>query len=210
VNAGPVPVGARVGPNAILQFLPVLEAEVGERGLTDVLAAARLSAIPDGSAMIDEDEVRRLHQAVRRLLPGPAPRLAEAAGAGTADYILAHRIPALVRRLLPLLPAPLGERALVGAIARHAWTFVGSGEFRVLHFDPLTLEIEANPLVRDEAALSPVCHWHAAVFRALFRRLIGVDYHVRETRCAACGGGLCRFELHRATAGFKPESFVEA
>lgn len=200
MNAGPMALGARIGPNAILQFLPVLEAELGEAGLADVLAAARLDAIPDGSAMIDEDEVRRLHQAVRRLLPGPAPRLSLAAGEKTAEYILRHRIPRPVRGLLPLLPALLGERVLVSAIARHAWTFVGSGEFRVLRFDPLTLEIEGNPMVRQEAALEPVCHWHGAVFRALFRRLIGEDYRVRETRCAACGGSVCRFELHRGSS----------
>jgi hypothetical protein len=58
------------------------------------------------------------------------------AGQGTADYILAHRIPGPAKALIRALPAPLGARLLTAAIARHAWTFTGSGRFRSLPTHP--------------------------------------------------------------------------
>jgi divinyl protochlorophyllide a 8-vinyl-reductase len=186
-----------IGPNAILQYLPVLEAQLGVPGLGDLLSRAAIVEVPDGSQMIDEEQVARLHQAVRQQLPAQAPQLAEAAGAGTADYIIAHRIPTPIARILPVLPAGLAQRLLTRAIASHAWTFAGSGTFRVASHRPLTFEILNNPVVRGEHAEHPVCRWHAAVFARLFSRLVGPHYQVHETDCAACGDAACRFELRR-------------
>jgi divinyl protochlorophyllide a 8-vinyl-reductase len=42
------------------------------------------------------------------------------------------------------------------AIARHAWTFAGSGRFRVVA--PLVFEIADNPIVRGEVSDVPLCH----------------------------------------------------
>ena len=75
------------------------------------------------------------------------------------------------QRLIRALPAPLGARLLSAAIAKHAWTFAGSGAFTIVAHRPLTFEIAANPLAPGAAA-SPCCHWHAAVFERLFSTLV--------------------------------------
>ena len=46
---------------------------------------------------------------------GPARALGRAAGLATGDYLLAHRIPAVARALLPRLPAGLAARLLLAA-----------------------------------------------------------------------------------------------
>ncbi|MEO0422978.1 MAG: bacteriochlorophyll 4-vinyl reductase [Pseudomonadota bacterium] len=186
---------SKIGPNAILQYLPVLADQLGDVRMRALLNAARLAEMPDGSSMIDEAEVRRLHQTVRCALPQSAPALAARAGAATAQYIVRHRIPALVKPLLRWLPARLAERFLAKAIRQHAWTFVGSGEFRVASTSPLVFEITHNPLVRGEEATHTVCDWHAAVFSELFTTLLGRRYMACETHCEAFGASVCRFEV---------------
>ncbi len=188
---------ARIGPNAILQLVPVLDARLGVRGREALLERAAIDELPDGSAMIDEAPVARLHQALRRHEPGLAADLSRRAGLATGDYILAHRIPMVAQRILRLLPARLAATMLAGAINRHAWTFAGSGAFRVVSAEPPVFEIADNPVVRGEEAERPVCDWHAAVFERLYRQLVADDYRARETACMAAGGDCCRFELTR-------------
>lgn len=159
-----------IGPNAILQLLPVLKLRLGDARMQEICIAAHLSALPDGTAMIPEDDAARLHQAVRRLEPQRADFLLREAGQGTADYILAHRIPRFAQLVLKLLPSPLAARFLARAIAQHAWTFVGSGTFRAI--SPWCFEIDHNPLHagEDDRAASPV--WNAAVFDRLYHALV--------------------------------------
>ena len=191
---------ARIGPNAILQLVPVLDACVGAAARQRLFLDAGVAELPDGRDMIDEAPVARLHQALRRDLPDIAPAVAASAGTATGDYVIANRIPAFARTLLRLLPAGLAARALSRAITRHAWTFAGSGTFRVASLKPLVFEITGNPIVRGERAERPVCDWHAAVFERLFRRLVADDYRVVETTCAAAAGAVCRFDVHRNVA----------
>lgn len=150
---------------------------------------------PSDAGLMDEGPAARMHAALRARLPDAAPALLARAGRGTADYILAHRIPrpaqALLRALPPVLAAPL----LTRAIAQHAWTFAGSGRFRVA--GRLTFEIADNPLIRGETAPAPICSWHAAVFERLFRVLVYDRLRAKETACCACGDPACRFELAR-------------
>ncbi len=186
---------ARIGPNAILQLVPVLDHRIGVAGRDALLRAAGIDALPDGSSMIDEGPVARLHQELRRAEPEIAPGVASLAGTATGDYVLEHRIPAFARRLLRILPATLAARLLCTAIEKHAWTFAGSGSFRVVSQQPITFEITDNPVVRGESSNTPVCGWHAAVFERLFRVLVSDDYRASETRCAAAGDGVCRFTL---------------
>ena len=183
----------RIGPNAILQLVPVIEARGGPGLLAELLGDAGIRALPDGTAMIDEREAARLHQAVRKRLPGEAASIAAEAGAGTAEYILAHRIPGVAKALMRAAPAPLAARMLSGAIARHAWTFAGSGRF--VKVSPYVFEIALNPVVRGEHAPGPICHWHAAVFTRLYRRLVSRNLTCRETACCAAGAPACRFEV---------------
>jgi divinyl protochlorophyllide a 8-vinyl-reductase len=154
--------GARIGPNAILQLLPVLDRTVGRAGRDRLLAGIAIP--PPDAGMWPESACRAAHLAVWQGLPD-APGILAEAGQGTADYILAHRIPGPAKAVIRALPAPLGAHLLTAAIARHAWTFAGSGRFRVAARAPLTFEIADNPLAFGG-------HWHAAVFRRLFRALV--------------------------------------
>jgi divinyl protochlorophyllide a 8-vinyl-reductase len=81
------------------------------------------------------------------------------------------------------------------AIARHAWTFAGSGRFRVVA--PLVFEIADNPIVRGEVSDVPLCHWHRAVFETLFRALVDDRLRCAEVACCATGNAACRFVLAR-------------
>jgi divinyl protochlorophyllide a 8-vinyl-reductase len=194
MDSGPV---ARIGPNAILQLVPVLDAAIGSAARDALCAAAGIDELPSGNEMIDEAPVARLHQMLRRELPDDARSLSGEAGLATGDYILANRIPGVAQRLLILMPASLSARLLAKAIVQHAWTFAGSGRFRIASNRPLIFEIIDNPVVRGEQSGTPVCHWHAAVFERLFRKLVANDYAVQEVACGASGADACRFELRR-------------
>jgi divinyl protochlorophyllide a 8-vinyl-reductase len=173
--------GARIGPNAILQLLPVLDRRLGRVGRDRLLAGIDLP--PEGAGMWPEAACQAAHRAVWQGLPDAAQVLAEA-GQGTADYILAHRMPGPAKALIRALPAPLGARLLTAAITRHAWTFAGSGRFRVLSQAPLMFEIADNPLAFGG-------HWHAAVFAGLYRALVWPGARVS----VAIAGPLDRFTV---------------
>lgn len=182
--------GARIGPNAVLQLMAVIDRDLGRTMRDRVFAGLRLP--PPDSGMIPESEAIAAHRALRDALPARADDLLVAAGQATADYILRHRIPAVARGVVRALPAPLGARLLARAIERHAWTFAGSGYFRVASLSPLVFELRDNPLAEP----GKPCLWHAAVFERLFARLVWPQVRVTETDCAGQGAALCRFELH--------------
>ncbi|MFP7673401.1 bacteriochlorophyll 4-vinyl reductase [Marivita sp. S0852] len=189
--------GAVIGPNAILQLLPQIERIGGEERVAQMLAQAGIFDVPDGSHMIPETDAMRLHQVLRREEPELAPQLAAKAGRETANYILAHRIPNLAQYVLKALPAGLAARALSAAIAKHAWTFAGSGNFRVV--SPWRFEIAQNPIVRGEHSDTPLCHWHAEVFARLYQVLVHPSCTCREISCcAAQSDGVCTFAVTRA------------
>lgn len=189
-------VGAgQIGPNAILQLVPVLEEAGGALMRDRMLGLAGIERLPDGTEMIDEGPAARLHQVLRWAEPHRAPGLARKAGQGTADYILAHRIPAPAQAVLRGLPGRLAAPLLSRAIAAHAWTFAGSGQFRCV--GAWKFEIADNPVVRGECADTPICHWHAAVFERLYRALVTPRAICRETACCAAGAKACRFEISR-------------
>lgn len=182
-----------IGPNAVLQLLPVLD------GITpglaaDLLRRAGLRGPPCDHGLMAEGPAAALHREVRASRPD-AVEILSRAGQGTAAYILANRIPAAAKTALRCLPAALAARLLSRAIARHAWTFAGSGRFCVTGHHPLTFDLADNPLIRGEHGPDPLCHWHAAVFTGLFRALVSPDARFAETACAAQGARACRFVL---------------
>ena len=187
--------GARIGPNAILQTLAVLDREEGEGTAAQVMAAAGVAVPPPTSGMLPEADCAAVHRALRVTLPDRAAALLRLSGLATGDYILRHRIPPVAQRLLRLLPVRLAVPILARAVARHAWTFAGSGAFRVVSTQPLVFALAANPLIAGEAAVAPICHWHAAVFERLFSRLIWPGARVVEECCAATGAAVCRFRV---------------
>jgi divinyl protochlorophyllide a 8-vinyl-reductase len=146
--------------------------------------------------MVEEDPVARLHKSVRAHLPDEEARgLLTDAGARTAAYILANRIPRVFRLALPLLPTGLSARLLLKAITRHSWTFAGSGHFSGRTGAGLVVRIDDNPLCRGEHSAHPVCHWHAAVFTGLFARLVAPQARCIEFACCATGDEACRFVI---------------
>ena len=196
MQAGPV--SGRIGPNAILQLVPVLEERLGRSQTRTIMAQAHLARLPDGQAMIAEEDAARLHQAVRFLAADQAREILREAGLRTANYILAHRIPRFAQIILRLLPAPIAARLLSRAIAHHAWTFVGTGQFRVV--TPWLFEITQNPLIAHDQDAQPLCVWHEAVFEHLYRVLVTPHAQCREIECSAQGGSACRFEIEEGKA----------
>lgn len=184
----------RIGPNAILQLVSVLERRGEGKLLSAVLAEAGVERPAPDAGMLPETDCAALHQALRRLSPA-AEALLEEAGLATGDYILAHRIPGPAQAVLRGLPGALAAPILTRAIARHAWTFAGTGAFRVERSRPLVVAVARNPLVAGWRAVTPQCIWHVAVFRRLYGRLVWPDVQVRETACCACGDAACRFEI---------------
>lgn len=183
-----------IGPNAILQLVPVLLERRGADETHALLHQSGLMVLPDGQSMIPEADAARLHQFIRQALPDDATLILREAGTRTADYILAHRIPRLAQLILKLLPAPLAAHLLARAITQHAWTFVGSGEF--VAATPWRFLIKHNPLIAGEHAAASLCAWHEAVFERLYRVLVSPHARCREIACGAHHhDGICIFSL---------------
>ncbi|MEO1564116.1 MAG: bacteriochlorophyll 4-vinyl reductase [Pseudomonadota bacterium] len=192
---GAPPVG-HIGPNAILQVLPVLK----QLGVEEVLDHANVR-VPDGHSMVDQAEAARLHRQVRKDLPETADEIAALAGRNTGDYILKHRIPKLAQTLLKLSPPFLSAAILSRAIAANAWTFVGSGEFETL--SPWQFRILKNPLIAGEESPEPLCVWHAAVFERLYQKLVHKKCRCIEATCAAQPGqDACMFVIYYRSRPF--------
>ncbi|MFO1201538.1 MAG: bacteriochlorophyll 4-vinyl reductase [Tabrizicola sp.] len=184
----------RIGPNAILQLVDVLERRGEPALLSAVLAEAAVARPPRDAGMLPEADCAAVHQALRRLASG-AEGLLKEAGLATGDYILAHRIPKLAQGILRVLPGCVAAPVLTRAITQHSWTFAGTGEFRVESSRPLVVSVARNPLVVGWSAETPQCVWHVAVFRRLYGRLVWPSVVVCETACCACGDAACRFEI---------------
>lgn len=188
---------SRVGPNAIIQLAAALREGRGDAGAAEVFAAAGLTHHLDRppTEMVDETEVIALYRTLFQHVPsGDAATFAARSGTLTADYILANRIPAAIQAVLKRLPRWLAARVLLRAIARHAWTFAGSGTLSIAPGSPLRIE----PLrieIADNALAMPGCVWHAAVFERLFRVLVSPNAVVRHPDCCHAGARRCRFEI---------------
>ncbi|WP_209022720.1 bacteriochlorophyll 4-vinyl reductase [Rhodocyclus gracilis] len=193
--------GGKIGPNAIIRMGEALEALYGRAETTQLFAAAGLEDCLHSppTAMIDENWVVRLHTTLRASLP-PA-QLAEIgrdAGRRTGDYLLAKRIPKPAQRVLRLTPAPLAARILVPAIAKHAWTFTGSGRFSAEFGNrqaPLLLTICDGPVCRGAVSELPVCDFYAGTFARIFRELVSARTTVEEIHCQAQGAPACVFAV---------------
>jgi divinyl protochlorophyllide a 8-vinyl-reductase len=187
---------ARIGPNAIIQTGQALSALYGPGVARLIFEAAGIGRYIGVSptTMIEEREPVALFAAIQATLPrAEADRVLAEAGHRTGHYILENRMPPIARQILPKLPVGLSSRLLVSAIARHAWTFAGSGRFegRVTGWNRpvVTLVIAANPLA------TPGCPWHCAVFSRLFQRLLGASVSAQHSQCCAKGDTECQTVL---------------
>jgi divinyl protochlorophyllide a 8-vinyl-reductase len=189
---------ARIGPNAITRVAEALRASEGDAATRALFGRAGLAEYlshPPAS-MVPEADVARLHRLLRDALPGATARkISIDAGRRTGDYLLAHRIPRAVQRVLRRVPAPLASRVLLAAIRRHAWTFAGSGTFDATAAPRPRLTIAGNPLCRGLKASAPDCAYYAATFEHLFRALVHPAATVTEVACEATGAAACVFEV---------------
>jgi divinyl protochlorophyllide a 8-vinyl-reductase len=204
---------SRIGPNAVIQLGEALRPRIGAEAARQLYERAGLSAwwVWPPDRMLPEDAVARLHDTVRAALdPALAREVSCDAGRRTARYLLAHRIPRPVQALLRALPAPLAARVLLAAIARHAWTFAGSGRFTAASGPPqglaaatlsdgartrFTLTITGNPLCRGWRSEVPACDFYTGTFEGLFRALVHTGSQIVETACESRGDAGCRFEV---------------
>lgn len=165
--------GALIGPNAVLQAVAVMEERLGHAETQAILADAQIESLPSGRHMIPEVEALRLHRWLALHEPMGAFVIAEEAGARTADYIMANRIPRAACWLLRHLPARLAAPLLMAAIRKHAWTFIGAGDFTAASAWGFTIDRRAA----DDSLPPPdsLFHWYAAVFTRLYRELVAAD-----------------------------------
>ncbi len=190
---------ARIGPNALTRVAEALTERHGAEAVLAVHAAAGLTALlhEPPTRMVDENAVIALHRAVRARYPrAEAEAVFARAGELTGEYLLAARIPRPFAALLRHLPATLAARFLLAAVSRHAWTFAGSGDFRVLRGQPPSFELADCPLCRDLRTDTPACAYYGATFGVLFRALVHPRSEIEETACRARGDALCRFTAH--------------
>jgi divinyl protochlorophyllide a 8-vinyl-reductase len=188
----------RIGPNAVTRVAEALQARFPPDEVARVFALAGLENYlrDPPQRMVDEREVTRLHWTLRDELGVPqALEVAGQAGILTGDYLLAHRIPAPIQRLLAILPAPLASRVLIDAIRRHSWTFAGSGELRVRKSYPPELAITGCCVCRGAESDVPLCAFYRAAIERLFRALVHPRASVEETVCQAQGAEACTFRI---------------
>jgi divinyl protochlorophyllide a 8-vinyl-reductase len=195
------PAGAaagRIGPNAITRVAEALQQEFEAGRVAELFGLAGLEEYlhRPPQHMVDEQAVMRLHAVLRTQLPAEqARRISRDAGARTGAYLLAHRIPRPVQRLLRILPARAASRVLAAAITRNAWTFAGTARFSARGGRPARFALTGCPLCRGAQSDAACCDYYAACFEHLFGALVHPRARVRETSCAAAGADACRFEV---------------
>jgi len=192
---------SRIGPNSVIQTLRALRELEEAQVASDVPARAALpESWPEG--MIPEAWFVRLVRALRETLPaGRSEAVLRRSGAYTAEYVSQHRIPALFRGLLRLLPSRLGIPLLLAAFRRHAWTFAGAGRFSTEGGfpgpGPGTIVLEDCPTCRSDTANLSLPHagaYYEAAFEGLLQ-LAARNVRVREVACQASRAPCCRFQI---------------
>jgi divinyl protochlorophyllide a 8-vinyl-reductase len=188
----------RIGPNAVTRVAEALSAVEGAQSVNRVFRAADLEPYlsKSPSQMIDEGEVARLHRALRETVGDDRARtVGWIAGQRTADYLLGHRIPRSAQIAIRCLPSGAASRLLTAAIARNAWTFVGTGSFAARHGRPTIFTIRNCPICRRQKSIAPYCDFYAATFERLFARLVHPRARVAETNCQSMGASDCSFVI---------------
>jgi divinyl protochlorophyllide a 8-vinyl-reductase len=185
-----------IGPNAVLQTVAAMEARLGRAETRAILNDAQIAALPSGEAMIPEVQALRLHRWLALHEPIGSFVIAEDAGARTADYIIANRIPRAAVWLLRHLPAPVAAPLLMAAIRKHAWTFIGAGQFAAQGAWAFTIDRSQA----DDAVLPPesLFHWYAAVFTRLYSELVAPDCTCRVTESLVVSSTMRRYIITRS------------
>ncbi len=188
----------RIGPNTIIQVAGALRDRFGALLAEPLVRDATgysMSAMP--SAMVDEREAQALVRAVvDKVGPWLACSVLREGGHRTGDYLLANRIPRVAQWVMRLSPRRVGLSLLLRAMSANAWTFAGSGRFRVVptRHTPI-LVFEECAMCRDMHAERAMCDFYAGTFERLIQALVSRYASVDEVECMAQGGAACRFEI---------------
>jgi divinyl protochlorophyllide a 8-vinyl-reductase len=186
-----------IGPNAILQLVKRVRERFGDGAAAGLLDGTpwRLDRLPGD--MVPEAHVRIVVLATYAHLGGAEARqMLDDAGAGTARYLLANRIPKAAQWVIRHLPKTLGLRVLLAAIGRNSWTFAGSARFEIHHaHHPTMVEFHDCAMCRGMHAAQTGCTFYQATFRELLRQLVSPTAEVEELSCCAAGAASCRFAL---------------
>ncbi len=195
---------ARIGPNAVIQTLRAIAEIEGPEAYDAIARHADLPAL-DSNGMIPEAWFLRLVQALREFLPwSRSEAVLRRAGDYTADYVRTHRIPRAARWLLHVLPGRVALPLLLTAFARNAWTFAGSGRYRVEGGFPGEIVLEGCPTCRTAAREHAAGAYYAAAFEGLLR-LACPAARVAETACQSRGAAACRFSIALGEARYPGE-----
>lgn len=186
---------ARIGPNALTRTVEALFACYDEAQVRQILGADHAHLIgADLQEMVDERRVIALVQRLADTIGVDAARdVLWRSGELTAAYLLAHRIPGPFQKLLKPLPPRPALRLLLWAIAQHAWTFAGSGEFkyqvgnRQRNETQLTVRSSLNPA----AAASG---FYGGTFNRLVHELIDTEASITTS----VEGSLCTYLIHHS------------
>ena len=189
---------AWVAGSSIAGVAEVLPMRVGSRAAQALFEAAGLLDAwrrPPADKVAD-DELRRLHQALRDTLGLPvALAVARDAGTRAADHLLARHLPRERQWLMRHLPAALAAPLLRAELLRLAWTFAGDGVVAVLGGARPVVTVRGNPLCKGVHAMEPGCDFVCALLERLYAVLVHPDARVVEVACESCGAPECRFEL---------------
>ena len=190
---------ASIGPNAVIQVAGALRDRFGPL-LADplVLRATGYTMASMPSSMIDEREAQALVRAVvDKVGPWLATSVLREAGHRTGDYLLANRIPRVAQWVMRAAPKRVALSLLLKAMAANAWTFAGSGHFRIQSTpDAPELLFESCAMCRGMHEDRPMCDFYAGTFERLIQAVVAKHASVTEVECMAHGGAVCRFTLH--------------
>lgn len=186
---------ASIGPNTLVRTLEALADARGAELAGQLQAAAGLPDRVSLDGLVPEAGFVRLVEVLHQALgPGPALDVLGSAGDATGAYVLAHRIPGVARRVLPLVPAFLSVPVLLNACRAHAWTFAGAGQMawgRLRGGRGWAVHLRDVPTCRDRSSLSPCGSFYRDAFRHLVDRLVRGSLEVEEDRCQALGDPHC-------------------
>jgi divinyl protochlorophyllide a 8-vinyl-reductase len=92
-------------------------------------------------------------------------------------------------------------RLLLPAVARHAWTFAGSGDFTFAAGRDPWVSIAVPRLRAAPDLATPVCAYYRATFQTLLRALVDPGITLADMACLAHGDAACIYHIgHRTLA----------
>jgi len=185
-----------IGPHAVIHLAAAINDRLSPLKAHAIFVGARMNDVPSGETMIPETDALRLHRCLALHEPIECFAIVRDAAERTAAYIIANRIPPAAIRLLAVMPRALSGALLMRAIRRHAWTFIGAGDFRPMG----AWAFEIDRRAAHNAVALPDClfHWYAKVFEDLYQRLVPGKSACMIERSSSTIPGYRKFRIARS------------